>query len=85
MKEIDVLDFLASNNDQALLVTGHDNAVEGVLVRSNKKPVAVYSIVKIIENLIGMGMCEFDAQEYFEYNIRGSFVGDDGPVFISDD
>lgn len=86
MSVIQTMEFLARNNEGALFVSGHDSAIEGALVRSSGgKPVAVYSIAKIINNLCRMGMDEFDAQEYFEYNIRGAYVGKNGPVFLADE
>jgi hypothetical protein len=80
-----VVDSLSVINPKALLLTGHNDAIEGYLVRGSKKPIAVYSISKICRNLCDMGMDEFDAKEYFDYNIRGSMMGEDGPVFLSDD
>jgi hypothetical protein len=45
----------------------------------------IYSVDKILTNLVGEGMDVDDAIEYFEYNMRGSYVGEQTPIWCQDD
>ena len=54
--------------------------------RDNKDVVAVYSEEKCIEAMIAHDGMDYEmAQEYYYFNIEGSFMGDGTPIFISDE
>ena len=65
-----------------VLADGLDKAFVGVAFSFGEKIRAVYDIDKIIEELQEQGMSHEDAQEYFDYNIAGSYVGDQTPIFM---
>jgi hypothetical protein len=68
-----------------LFCDGHDNAFIGFMWRfGQNEPIAAYSQKKIIENLMADGMTFDEAQEYFEFNIIGAWVGSGTPCFIED-
>ena len=46
-------------------------------------PVAVYDKHKIIQSLIRDGCSLDDAEEYFDFNIAGAWVGEYTPAFIT--
>jgi hypothetical protein len=84
-------------NPEALLCDGFDDAIIGMAERINLGPVVAYSVEKIIEILMkDMEVSEedledgetieskkySDAYEYFEYNIKGAWMGEFTPVFI---
>jgi hypothetical protein len=84
-------------NPEALLCDGFDEAIIGMAERINLGPVVAYSVEKIIEILMkDMEVSEedledgetieskkySDAYEYFEYNIKGAWMGEFTPVFI---
>tara|TARA_R110000824_G_scaffold238074_1_gene426818 strand:+ start:82 stop:375 length:294 start_codon:yes stop_codon:yes gene_type:complete len=84
-------------NEQALLCDGLDKALIGVAQRINLC-VAAYDVNKIIQILKGqmyldkeeleLPLDEQDIRreemswEYFNFNIKGSWVGNNTPVFI---
>jgi hypothetical protein len=71
--------------DNVLFCDGHDNAFLGLMWRfGHDKPIATYSQTKIIENLIQDGMTFEEAQEFFEFNIIGAWVGSGTPCFIEE-
>ena len=88
---------VAEYNEEALLCDGFDDAIIGVAQRINLC-VAAYDVDKIIEILIPdmdldgeelkLPIEEQDSRrhemalEYFNYNIIGSWVGENTPVFI---
>ena len=66
-----------------LKVTGHDQAIIGVGYAFGRQPVLIYSVEKIIEDLMDMGMGYPEAREFFEYNIIGSgFKNEAMPIFL---
>jgi hypothetical protein len=48
-----------------------------------EQPALIYDRAKIIERLKQDGMSEEEAEEYFEFNILGSYVGEKMPIFLN--
>jgi hypothetical protein len=66
----------------ALLADGFDAALLG-FGRRFDKVVAIYSYKKCVEVLVkNSGLSEEEAEEYMEYNVVGSYVGDQTPIFM---
>lgn len=73
-------------NEEALICDGFDEAIMGVAERINLGPVVAYKVGKILEILMKRdGMNYGEALEYFEYNIKGAWMGEFTPVFIYTD
>jgi len=53
------------------------------LGRSFDKYKVIYDKSKVIKKLMEWMTCE-EAEEYFEYNIIGAYVGDGTPMFLED-
>ena len=87
------------NEEALLLPEKYDSAIIGIAERINLGPVAAYDTNKLIEiiademepdeddieqhdNDIDMAK-NFMAIEYFEYNIKGAWLGENTPVFIT--
>lgn len=66
-------------DDEFLKADGFDDAVIGVEAYSMK---LIYSIEKCIEILKEDDMTEEDAIEHLSYNVLGSYVGEQTPIFI---
>lgn len=64
-----------------LFADGFDDAILGVAERIGMEPVVAYSTPKIIEILL-RDMTEDEANDYFEFNILGAYMGERTPVFI---
>lgn len=60
-----------------------DACIVGVATRCGMDNVVVYDQGKVIKALIEDGMSEEDAQEWYEFNILGSYVGENTPMFLS--
>jgi hypothetical protein len=66
-----------------LKADGLDSAVIGVQVSEPMR--LIYSVTKIIEHLVTEDdMSVEDAMEHFEFNIRGSYVGEQTPIWCDD-
>ena len=68
--------------DGALTADGFEKALLGFGYQFNT-PVAVYSRERCLHVLMERdGMSREDAEEYFEFNVAGSWVGESTPVFL---
>ena len=74
--------ILENYPDEGILIAdGFDDAVIGFEVSSMR---LIYSVSKCIEILMKDGMDEVDAQEHFSFNVEGSWVGDQTPIWCHD-
>jgi len=86
-----IIDFIemgySDYSDKILLADGLDDAFIGVGENPEGNPVAVYSIEKCLDILAEQFKDEEDAMgdaiDYFEFNVRGSYVGEFTPMFIN--
>ena len=65
----------------ALLAEGFSEALIGMGYRFTYD-VAVYDYAKCIE-ILARDMSRDDAEEYFEFNMAGAYVGEHTPVFVT--
>jgi hypothetical protein len=72
---------LGEENPDALLADGFEDALIGI-GRLFSNSLAVYDRARCIEILVEEGMTEEDAEDHFEYNVQGSYVGENTPIFL---
>ena len=60
---------------------GFDEAIIGVDERSMR---LIYSEKKCIEVLMEEGMSDEEAIQYFEFNVKGAYIGENTPIICSD-
>jgi hypothetical protein len=78
-----VREWLNEEVEEVLVADGLDDALLGYAHRVGQPPVAVYDAKKCIEVLMQTGpMTEDEAQEYFDFNVVGSWVGAGTPCFL---
>ena len=77
------IEDFCENWERVLLADGHEDSFMGVLCWSsgNETPKAVYSLPKLLKGLEA-DMSPEDAQEHFDFNIGGAYVGPETPVFL---
>jgi hypothetical protein len=68
-------------DEMFLKADGFDDAVIGVDEKSMR---LIYSVTKCIEILINEGMSLEDAWDHFGYNVEGSYVGEQTPIWCHD-
>jgi len=67
-----------------LKADGYNDAIMGLVQRCGQEPVILYDTDKVLQLLVyNDGMTYDDAVEFFEFNILGSWVGDETPAFFS--
>lgn len=67
--------------DEFLIADGFNDAIIGVDSDSMR---LIYSVTKCVE-ILSKDMSEEEAVEYFDYNVRGSYVGERTPIWCVDD
>jgi hypothetical protein len=70
---------------EILKADGFDDCVLGYDYQWDGTIRLIYSVDKIIKSLIKQGMEEEEAIEYFEFNMRGAYVGEKTPIWCQDD
>lgn len=79
----DHIKSVLNDDENILLADGLAAAFIGI-GRQFITPIAVYSRSKAIQCFIDQGMTEEEAEEYFEFNTAGAYVGEQTPIFIDD-
>ena len=76
---------LLAENDALLLEPReeYDSCIIVVGYRFSEGPLAVYSIPKVLRVLENSGMEPEEAEEFFNFNTLGAWMGDGTPIFIS--
>ena len=83
MTTVEADKLLKEREESVMFADGLEEAFIGIGYQ-NYSPVAIYSKSKAIQCFIDQGMDEEQAYEYFDYNIAGSYVGDNTPIFLED-
>lgn len=78
-----IIDNIVENYGEVsfLVADGFDDAVIGYDESSMR---LIYSVTKCIEILINQGLSFSDAMEHFDFNVRGSYMGDKTPIWCND-
>lgn len=74
-------DAIAVMNPEAVILDGLDDAIIGMAERINLGPVVAYDVNKIID-ILKEDMEFLDAVEYYDFNIKGAWMGEHSPIFI---
>lgn len=72
---------LSALNPDMLFADGFDEALLGLALRSGGLCVAAYDRSRCID-ILARDMPREEAEEYFEFNVIGAWVGDNTPIFI---
>jgi len=78
---IDLDDYADETGLELLRIDGFDDCCIGIVERCGEPPVLCYSSDKIISVLM-KEMNYDDAQEYFDFNIAGAYMGPLTPYFL---
>jgi hypothetical protein len=80
----DIQEKLVENwGDDLLIMDGYDDCIVGVCERFGSEPHVIYDLKKILNKLIESGMSPEEAEEYYQFNMVGSYVGEHTPAFLS--
>ena len=79
---IEAINEIEGEDNEILLADGFEDAYMGLATQFTRPPLAVYNRNKCIEILMKDGMSEEEAEEYFQYNVEGAWVGENTPMFL---
>jgi hypothetical protein len=83
MKQMTIKEFIEEfTEDGTMLADGFDSAFIGIAA-VNGTDVAVYDEVECINVLRKDGMSGSEAREYFDFNVKGSHIGDQTPIYVN--
>lgn len=76
---------LGGENPEALWPDGFDGAYLGLARRCGQPTLAAFSVSKCIKILMERdGMSYEEAEEFFEFNVSGAWMGPGTPIWIYD-
>jgi hypothetical protein len=79
----DAIDIYLSDDEEITLASNFEDAFVGI-ARQFNKPFAVYDRAKCIDILINRdGMNDDEAEEYFQFNVEGGWLGETTPAYIN--
>jgi hypothetical protein len=70
--------------EDALIMDGFDDAIIGVAERCGQPALVAYSRNRCIEILEGQGMDHEEANEFFDFNCAGAWMGPGTPIIIDE-
>ena len=71
-------------NEGAMFADGYDDCLIGYVERFGAPPLALYDREKVIHKLMKRDGMDYDtAQEFFDFNIIGAWVGENTPAFAT--
>lgn len=73
---------IAEENPEALLMDGFEEALVGIARRCGQPSLAVYDRKKCVAILKKGGMPYEEAEEYFEFNCAGAWMGEGTPLVL---
>jgi hypothetical protein len=68
---------------EILRMDGYDDCVVGLVERFGQDPILCYDKAKILAKMVADGMTEEEAEEFFEFNQIGAWVGVGTPCFLT--
>ena len=68
--------------EEILIADGFDEAVIGIEENTMR---LIYSVTKCLEIIEAEGIPEEEALEHFYFNVHGSYIGEQTPIFCFDD
>ena len=75
-------DRISSYAPEALLADGFDDAILGIAERCGQPPLVAYDRSRCLDILVAQGMSHEDAEEFFEFNVAGAWLGEMTPVWV---
>jgi hypothetical protein len=82
-----VLEYCEHQEIEVLTLDGFEDCVIGASLPTgffseDEQPRLVYDAEKIVKKLMSDGISREDAEEYFQFNIIGAYVGKKTPMFV---
>jgi hypothetical protein len=71
-------------DDELVRMDGYDDCIIGIVEQYGRSPIICYDKSKVIQKLMDDGIeSEEEAQEFWEFNQVGAWVGEYTPCFVT--
>ena len=68
---------------ELLLMDGYDDCIVGLMSRFGQPSIVCYDKDQVLKKLVSGGLTYDEADEWFEYNQIGAWMGETTPCFLS--
>jgi hypothetical protein len=83
MNAKEIREWAEEFEEELMFMDGYDDCVVGMGFKFGVGNSVIYSVDKVINKLIKRDKMTFDeAQEFFDFNIEGAYVGPKTPIFM---
>jgi hypothetical protein len=69
--------------DEFMSMDGYEDCIVGIVEQFGKPPIFCYDKPLVIQKMIDDGSSHEDAQDYFDHNQIGAYVGESAPCFLT--
>jgi hypothetical protein len=77
------IEEISELNPEAMMADGFDDAIMGMCIQFGAEPLVAYNYEKCLDILmVRDGIGKTEAIDFMEFNVIGSYVGLNTPVFI---
>ena len=84
IKDIHIPSYEEWSGMADMIATGFDDAIIGVGRRCGRPNIVAYDVEKVIQILVDRdGLSREDAEEYYEFNVVGAWVGEMTPLWVT--
>jgi len=77
------IEYVGETNPEALYPTDMKKAIIGMVERFGQEPLILVDRTKCIQILTDQGMSDDEAEEYFQYNTIGAWMGAGTPCYAT--
>lgn len=74
--------YIEENYERVMFMDGYDDCIAGMLEKFGTDPIVIYDKKKVLNKMMMDGMTREEAEEFYEYNMIGAYVGELTPVFL---
>ena len=72
-----------NEQDELISMDGYDDCIVGIVEQFGKPSILCYDKLLVIQKMVDDGASCEEAEEYFEYNQIGAYVGESTPCFLT--
>jgi hypothetical protein len=72
-----------NEEDELMSMDGYEDCIVGIVEQFGRPPILCYNKILVIQKMIDDGASPEEAEEYFDYNQIGAYVGESTPCFLT--
>lgn len=72
-----------NEEDELMSMDGYEDCIVGIVEQFGRPPILCYNKLLVIQKMIDDGCSPEEAEEYFDYNQIGAYVGESTPCFLT--